>query len=151
MGDGEKMNQWKIQKKEKLHLQLSNHILFPSTLGKLETQTLGKSVIWNFSVWLILTKWQPFFNFFYNGQCWYSIFIDTQKTGNPNFQGWIIWNFSVWSKLTKWQPFFNFFIVANADIPFPLTLGKLETQTLGKVSNLKFFHMIDINEMAASF
>ena len=52
----------------------------------------------------------------------------------------------------KWQPFFNFFIMANADIPFPLTLVKLETQTLGGgVSNLKFFCMIDINKMAAIF
>ena len=30
-----------------------------------------------------------------------------------------------------WQPFFNFFIIADGDIPFPLTLGKPETQTLG--------------------
>ena len=32
---------------------------------------------------------------------------------------------------TLWQPFFIFFIMADADIPLPLTLGKLETQTLG--------------------
>ena len=51
----------------------------------------------------------------------------------------------------KWQPFFNFFIVANADIVFLLTLGKPETQTLGGVNNLKFFHMIDVNKMAATF
>ena len=44
-----------------------------------------------------------------------------------------------------------FFIMANADIPFPSTLGKPETQTLGGVSNWKFFHMIDIKEMAAIF
>ena len=38
----------------------------------------------------------------------------------------------------------------DADIPFPSTLGKLETQTFGG-DNLKFFHMIDINKMAAFF
>ena len=30
----------------------------------------------------------------------------------------------------KWQPFFDFFIMADTDIPFLLTLGKPETQTL---------------------
>ena len=41
--------------------------------------------------------------------------------------------------------------MADADIPFPLTLRKPETQTWGGVSNLKFFHTIDIKEMAAIF
>ena len=41
--------------------------------------------------------------------------------------------------------------MANADIPFPLTLRKPETQTLGVVSNLKIVCTIDINEMAAIF
>ena len=45
---------------------------------------------------------------------------------------------------------FSDFIMADADIPFPSKLGKLETQTLG-VSNLKFFCAIDIKEMAAIF
>ena len=36
--------------------------------------------------------------------------------------------------------------MADADIPFLLTLRKLETQTLGEVGNLKFFCMIDTNE-----
>ena len=51
----------------------------------------------------------------------------------------------------KWQPFFNFFIMPDADILFLSTLGKQETQTLGGVGNLKFFHMIDIYEVAAIF
>ena len=41
--------------------------------------------------------------------------------------------------------------MADIDIPFLLTLGKLEAQTLGEVSNLKFFCMIDIYEMVAIF
>ena len=47
---------------------------------------------------------------------------------------------SVQSIFTKWWPFFNFFIMANTDIPFPLTFEKPETQTLGGggVGNLKF-------------
>ena len=40
--------------------------------------------------------------------------------------------------------------MANADIPFPLTLREPETQTLG-VSNLKFFCTIDIYKMVAIF
>ena len=51
----------------------------------------------------------------------------------------------------KWQPFFIFFKIADADIPFPLTLGKPETQTLGGGGNLNFFCMININKMAAIF
>ena len=41
--------------------------------------------------------------------------------------------------------------MADTDIPFPLTLRKPETQTLGGVGNLKFFHTMDINKMAAIF
>ena len=41
--------------------------------------------------------------------------------------------------------------MADTDIPFPLTFGKLQTQTLGGFSNLTFFHTIKINEMAAIF
>ena len=46
------------------------------------------------------------FQFFHNDQCWYSVSVNTQKTGDLNFGG---------------------------------------------VGNLKFFHMIDINKMAAIF
>ena len=46
---------------------------------------------------------------------------------------------------------FQFFIMADTDILFPSTLGKLETQTLGWLVIGKFFHMIDIKEMAAIF
>ena len=91
------------------------------------------------------------FQFFHNGRCWYSISIDTQKNIDPNFGGSVIWNFSIWLLFTKWQPFFNFFIMAYSDIPFPLTLRKPETQTLGGVSNLKIFCTLDINELAAIF
>ena len=43
--------------------------------------------------------------------------------------------------------------MADTDIPFLLTLGKLETLTLGGggIGNLKFFCTININEMAAIF
>ena len=43
------------------------------------------------------------------------------------------------------------------DIPFPLTLRELETKSLGEggegegVSNLKFFHVIDIYKMVVIF
>ena len=74
--------------------------------------------------------------------------------GKPEIQtlrGLVIGNFSIQSILMKWQPFFNFFVMANGDIPFLLALRKLETQTLVGVSYWKFFHMIDIKEMAAIF
>ena len=80
------------------------------------------------------------------------IFCFHQHLENWRLKLWGVSNlkFSVRSILKKLQPFFNFFIMADADIPFPLTLGKPETQTWG-VSNLKFFHMINIKEMAAIF
>ena len=78
-----------------------------------------------------ITEMAAIFQLFHNGWCWYSISVDTQKTGDPNFLGGlVIWNFSLWSILMKWQPFFNCFIMANADIPFPSTLRKLETWIL---------------------
>ena len=99
-------------------------ILFPSTLGKPETQTFGGVSNLKFFHTIDINEIAVIFQFFHNGWCWYSISIDTQKTRDPNFGGSVIWNFSIWSILMKWQPFFNFFIMTKADIP--LTLGKLE-------------------------
>ena len=39
--------------------------------------------------------------------------------------------------------------MADSDIPFLLTLGKPEIQILRGVGNLKFFDMININEMSS--
>ena len=89
--------------------------------------------------------------FFHNGQCWYSVSVDTQKTGDPNFGGSVIWNFSVWSILMKWQPFFNFFIMANCWYSISIDTQKTGDPNFGEVSNLKFSHTININEMAAIF
>ena len=72
-------------------------------------------------------------------------------TMNKCYIGPVIWNFSLRLIFMKGWPFFNFFIMADTDIPFLLTLRKPETQTLGGVSNWKFFCMIDIKEMAAIF
>ena len=70
---------------------------------------------------------------------------------DPNLGGSVIGNISVQLILKKQQPFFNFFIMADANILFLPTLGKLKTQTLGGVSNWNFFCMIDIKEIAAIF
>ena len=90
------------------------------------------------------------FWFFHNCWLWYSVFIDTQKPGNPNFgEGSVIWNFSIWLIFKKWQPFFDLFIMTDTDILFPLTLRKLKTQTFGVGSVI--FNTIDIYEMVAFF
>ena len=125
------MSQWKIQKKENLHLQFSDDIPFPSTHRK-ENQRPKLWWVSNLKIFhtIDINEMAAFFQFFHNGQHWYFISISTRKTGDPNFGGSVIWNFSAWSILTKWQPFFNFFIMAQVDIPFPSTLGKLETQIL---------------------
>ena len=126
-------------------------ILFPSTLGKPETQTLWGLCNLEFFCMIDINKMVAIFQFFHNGCCWYSVCIDTWKTGHiQTLGGLVIWNFSVWSILMKWWSFFNFFIVTNANIPFPLTHGKPENQTFG-VGHLEFFCTIDINEMIAIF
>ena len=44
------------------------------------------------------------------------------KLGTQTLGGSVIGNFSVQLIFSKWCPFFHFFIMANADIPFPMTL-----------------------------
>ena len=66
----------------------------------------GGSVIWQFSVWLILMKWQPFFNFFHNGWHWYS--VDTGKTADVNFLLVQFSEFSVGSVFPITHPRFCF-------------------------------------------
>ena len=61
----------------------------------------------------------PIFHF-----CWHS------ETGDPNFRGSVIGSFAVGHVFGELEPFFQFFIMANANFPYPLTLEKLETQTL---------------------
>ena len=75
-------------------------------------------------------KMAPIFQFFHNGWHWYSLSVNTWKTRDPNFEGSAIWNFSIQSIFMKWELFFIFFIMADTDIPFLLTLRKLETLTL---------------------
>ena len=93
------------------------------------------------------------FLFFHNGQCRYSISVDTRKTGDPNFGrmgGSVIWNFSVQHIFTKWEPFFNLFIMAGTDSLFPLTLWKTRYPNSGGggVGNLKFLCTMHIYKMA---
>ena len=62
------MNQWKIQKKENLHLQFSDDIPFPSTHKKRkpETQTLGVGNL-KFFCMIDINKMAAIFQFFHNG------------------------------------------------------------------------------------
>ena len=94
------------------------------------------------------------FQFFHNGQCQYSIYVDTRKTWDPNFGGSVISNFSIQCIFTKWWPFFDFFIMADANILFPkckfsvglvspsphhFILGSVSTFKNDDVSTLKTF------------
>ena len=71
------------------------------------------------------------FQFFHNGQHWYSISVNSRKTGDPNFG--MVSNWKVFCKIDikEMADIFQFFIMADTDIPFPSTLRKPETQTLG--------------------
>ena len=98
-------------------------IPFPLTLGKPETQTLGGSVIRNFfSIRLILKKW-PMLIFHFRRH---------SENLRPKLWGGGVcnWKFFRMIDIKKMATIFQFFIMANADVPFPSTLGKPETQTL---------------------
>ena len=111
--------------------------------GKLETQTLRGSVIWNFSVRCIFMKWQLFFDFFIMADTNIPFPLTLRKPETQTLGESVIWNFSVWHIFMKWWPHFDFFIVAAADILFPLTLRKPETQTLGEsvIWNFSIWHI----------
>ena len=57
--------------------------------------------------------------------------VDTWKTRDPNFEGGSFEIFPYDGYLQNCSHFSIFFIMADTDIPFLLTLGKLETQTFG--------------------
>ena len=72
-----------------------------------------------------------FFDFFHNGWCWYSVFLNTKKIGDPNIRGFGNLKFFCMIDVNEMVAIFQFFfIMAHGDIPFPSTLEKLETQTL---------------------
>ena len=64
------------------------------------------------------------FQFFHNGQHWYSISVNTWKTKDPNFWGDGNLKFFRMIDINKMAAIFQFFIMADTDIQF--TLGKLE-------------------------
>ena len=87
----------------------------------------GGSVIWKFSIWSILTKMAGIFHFFHNGQHWYSISVDTQKNGDPNFGGVSNLKFFRMIDINKMVAILNFFHNGQHWYSFSLTLGKQET------------------------
>ena len=107
----------------------------------------GEEVIWNFSIRLILTKWQPFFNFF--------IMANTDilfpLTGDPNFGGVGNLTFFCTINIKEMATIFQFFHNGRHWYSISVDTWKTGDQNFGGVGNLKFFHTIDINEMAAIF
>ena len=82
-------------------------ILFLLTLGKLETQTLGGSVIWNFFHMIDIYKMAAIFKFFIISII--SISVDTQKTGDPNLGGGSNLKFFCMIHIYKIVAIFQFF------------------------------------------
>ena len=100
---------------------------------------VGGLIIWNFSIWCIFTKWQPFFDFCIMANT-NILLLSTLGNQRPKLWGGVVnWNFSVQYILTKWQPCFDFFRMVEANIPFPSTLRKPETQTLRGLVIWKFY------------
>ena len=63
------------------------NLAIPLTLRKLETQTLGGSVIGSFALGHVFGVLQPFFPFSVMADTNFAISVDTQKTRDPNFRG----------------------------------------------------------------
>ena len=65
----------------------NSDIPFLSTLRKPETQTLGEVGNLKFVHTINIYEMVAILQFFHSGWHWYSICIDTQKTGDPTFGG----------------------------------------------------------------
>ena len=97
------------------------------TLGKPETQTLRWSVIWNFSLWSIFTKWQPFFNFL--------IMADTDILFPSTFY---TWTFMCGDLSALWKTVdVNFPFVQFSTSPILSSVSKFKTFMYGDLSALK--------------
>ena len=71
------------------------------------------------------------FPFFHNGWCKFSISVNTERTGDPDFGDSVIGNFTVWWLFPELEPFFHFFTMADANFLFLSTQRGLETQSMG--------------------
>ena len=91
------------------------------------------------------------FQFFHNGQCWYSVSVNTMKTRDPNFEGVSILKFFCTININKMAAIFQFF--HNGQCWYSISVNTMKTRdpNFGEVDNLKFFYMIDINIMTAIF
>ena len=69
------------------------------------------------------------FPIFRNGR--HQFWVDTQKTGDPNFRGSVIGSFALGRVFRVLRPFFPFSIMADINFVIPSTFSKPETQTLG--------------------
>ena len=119
------MNQWKIQKKENFASPVSTDIPFLSTqfffimadadipflstLRKPETQNFGGVSNWKLFHIIDIKEMAVIFQFFHNGWCWYSLSVDTQKTGDPNFGGGGNWKFFCMIDSKEMAAIFQFF------------------------------------------
>ena len=61
-----------------------------------------------------------------------SLFLPThRKLETQALEVFVVGSFSLGNIFTKREPFCHFYIIADANFPFLLTLGKPETQTVG--------------------
>ena len=103
---------------------------FPSTLGKPETQTFGGSVIGKNGC--SSPQMRPRAKLpITDPSMGFSVSMNTRKTRDPNFREVGNWEFYSRTRFGELWPFCPFSVMANTNFPFPSTLGKPETQTLG--------------------
>ena len=93
-----------------ISVMADTNFVFPSTLRKPETQTLGGLVIGSFALGCVFWELWPFFPFSVMADTNF-VFPSTQKTGDPNFRGVGNWKFC--SRTHFWGAMAIFLIFCN--------------------------------------
>ena len=88
------------------------------------------TVIGSFALGHIFGGATGIFPIFCNGRHQFSISVDTQKPGDPNFRGLVIGSFTLGCIFGELQPFSPFSVMADTNFLLPSTLRKPKTQTL---------------------
>ena len=98
-----------------------------------------------------INKMAAIFQFFHNGQHWYSISINTQKIRDPKIGVISNLKFFCMIDINEMAAIFQFFHNGQHLYSISVDTWKTGNPNFWGVSNLKFFYMIDINKIAGIF
>ena len=142
-GEGEKWTNGKFRKKK---IRISSFPMIFRFYQHTEKNTRDPTT---FFCMININKMAAIFQFFYNGQRWYSVSVNTRKTRDPNFGGVGNLKFFHMIDINKMAAIFQFFHNGWHWYSISVDTWKTGDPNFGGVGNLKSFHTIDINKMAA--